>query len=44
MIDLDDEHTMVTVGWSTATPWDTPREATEEEIAAAIEDERVERA
>jgi len=38
VIDLDDEHTMVTVGLSTVTPWDTPREATEEEIAAAIED------
>ena len=37
VVDLDDEHTMVTVGLSTFTPWDTPREATEEEIAAAIE-------
>src|SRR5262249_54800959 len=38
VVDLDGEHTMVTVGLSTVTPWDTPREATEEEIAAAIED------
>jgi len=37
VIELDDEHTMITVGLSTPTPWDTPREATEEEIAAAIE-------
>jgi Icc-related predicted phosphoesterase len=37
MIDLDDEHTMVTVGLSTPTPWDTPREASEDEIADAID-------
>jgi Icc-related predicted phosphoesterase len=39
LVDLDDEHTMVTVGLSTVTPWDTPREASEDEIAAAIEAE-----
>jgi Icc-related predicted phosphoesterase len=38
-IELDDDHTMVTVGLSTVTPWDTPREASEEDIAAAIERE-----
>jgi Icc-related predicted phosphoesterase len=37
LIDLDGEHTMITVGLSTNTPWDTPREASEDEIAAAIE-------
>ena len=37
LIDLDGEHTMITVGLSTVTPWDTPREASENEIAAAIE-------
>jgi uncharacterized protein len=37
IVDLDGEHTMITVGLSTVTPWDTPREATEEEIAEAIE-------
>ena len=37
VVELDDEHTMITVGYSTPTPWDTPREATEEEIAAAID-------
>jgi Icc-related predicted phosphoesterase len=37
VIDLDGEHTMITVGLSTVTPWDTPREATEDEISGAIE-------
>ena len=37
LVDLDGEHAMVTVGLSTITPWDTPREATEAEIAAAVE-------
>ena len=37
LVELDDEHTMITVGLSTPTPWDTPREASEEEIANAIE-------
>lgn len=37
LVDLDGEHTMITVGLSTPTPWDTPREASEEEIAEAIE-------
>ncbi len=35
-VDLDDEHRMITVGLSTPTPWDTPREASEAEIAAQI--------
>ena len=38
VVDLDDEHQMVTVGLSTPTPWNTPREATEHEIAATIEE------
>jgi Icc-related predicted phosphoesterase len=37
-VELDAEHTMITVGWSTPTPWETPREATEDELAAAIEE------
>jgi len=37
IVDLDGEHTMITVGLSTETPWDTPREATEDEIAERIE-------
>ena len=38
LVELDDEHTMITVGLSTHTPWDTPREASEEEISRAIEE------
>jgi uncharacterized protein len=36
-VDLDGEHTLITVGLSTPTPWDTPREASEERIAAEID-------
>jgi len=39
LIELDDEHTMITVGLSTVTPWDTPREASEAEIATTIDAE-----
>src|ERR1051325_3628794 len=39
VVELDDEHTMVTVGWSTPTPWDTPREASEERMVEMIEAE-----
>jgi Icc-related predicted phosphoesterase len=39
VVEVDDRHTMITVGLSTPTPWDTPREASEEEIAMAIERE-----
>src|SRR5437764_3568594 len=39
LVELDGEHTMVTVGWSTPTPWDTPREADDEHIAAMIRTE-----
>jgi len=38
VVELDGEHTMITVGLSTPTPWDTPREASEEEIGRAIEE------
>jgi uncharacterized protein len=38
LVDLDGEHTMITVGLSTPTPWDTPREANEEEIARVIDE------
>jgi len=37
ILEIDEEHTMVTVGYSTPTPWNTPRERSEEEIAAEIE-------
>lgn len=33
---VDDRYEMVSWGWSTPTPWDTPREQSEEEMAAAI--------
>jgi Icc-related predicted phosphoesterase len=39
VVDLDDQHSMITVGLSTPTPWDTPREATEDEIARVVADE-----
>ena len=41
LVDLDGEHTMVSVGWSTPTPWDTAREADEDGIAAMIDRELV---
>jgi Icc-related predicted phosphoesterase len=37
VVDVDGSHTMITVGLSTPTPWDTPREASEAVIASAIE-------
>jgi Icc-related predicted phosphoesterase len=36
-VELDDRHAMITVGYSTPTPWDTPREVSEGEMAAAID-------
>jgi len=35
-VPVDDEHVVVTIGYSTPTPWETPRERTEPEIADAI--------
>jgi Icc-related predicted phosphoesterase len=35
---LDDRHVLVTVGYSSPTPWNTPREKSEEEIAKAIDE------
>jgi Icc-related predicted phosphoesterase len=37
VLDLDGRHTMITVGYSTPTPWDTPREANEAEISRMID-------
>jgi Icc-related predicted phosphoesterase len=37
VVALDDEHTIATVGYSTPTPWETPRERTDEEIADVID-------
>jgi uncharacterized protein len=37
IVEVDDEHVMATVGYSTPTPWETPRERTDEELGEAIE-------
>ena len=37
VVPLDDEHVVVTVGYSTPTPWETPRERSETEIADVID-------
>jgi Icc-related predicted phosphoesterase len=37
MVDLGDGFTMISVGYSNKTPWDSPRELPEEELAAYIE-------
>ncbi|MGH2596050.1 MAG: metallophosphoesterase family protein [Actinomycetota bacterium] len=37
VVPLDDEHVLVTIGYSTPTPWDTPRERSDEEIGDLIE-------
>ena len=38
VVPLDDEHVLVTVGYSTPTPWSTPRERTDDELKVIIED------
>src|SRR5919108_1583782 len=37
VVPIDDEHELVTVGYSTPTPWETPREKTDPEIAEVID-------
>jgi Icc-related predicted phosphoesterase len=37
VVELDDEHTIATVGYSTPTPWETPRERTDDELAVIID-------
>lgn len=37
VVPLDDEHVLVTIGYSTPTPWDTPRERSDEDIGGLIE-------
>ena len=37
LVDLDGEHTMITVGWSSPTPWNTWREASEGDLEAMID-------
>lgn len=36
-VQVDDEHTMISVGYSTPTPWNTPREISEEQLAGIID-------
>ena len=36
LVELDDEHVLATVGYSTPTPWQTPREKTDDELADVI--------
>jgi Icc-related predicted phosphoesterase len=38
MVHVDDDHTMISVGLSTPTPWKTPREVSEEELGRMIEE------
>jgi Icc-related predicted phosphoesterase len=38
MVYVDDEHTMISVGLSTPTPWKTPREVTDTELGKMIEE------
>ena len=37
IVEVDDEHVMATIGYSTPTPWETPRERTDDEIGDLIE-------
>ncbi len=37
MVQVDDDHTMISIGLSTPTPWKTPREVSEEELWVEIE-------
>ena len=38
MVYVDDEHSMVSVGYSAPTPWKTPREVSDEELGRVIEE------
>jgi len=38
MVYVDEDHSMISVGLSTPTPWNTPREVSEEELGAMIEE------
>jgi Icc-related predicted phosphoesterase len=35
---VDEDHPMISVGWSTPTPWKTPREVSDEELGVMIEE------
>ena len=36
-VNIDDDHTMISVGYSTPTPWNTPREVSDEKLAEIID-------
>jgi Icc-related predicted phosphoesterase len=38
ILDLGDGHQMLSLSWSNPTPWDTPRECSEEKLAGMIDD------
>jgi Icc-related predicted phosphoesterase len=38
MVRIDDDHSMISVGFSTPTPWKTPREVSDQELGVMIED------
>lgn len=38
IVQVDDDHTMISVGISTPTPWKTPREVSEEELGRLIDE------
>lgn len=38
VVSIDDAHTMIGMGWSTPTPWDTPREVSDEKLGDMIEE------
>jgi len=37
VVPIDEDHTMISVGFSTPTPWNTPREVSDEELGEMIE-------
>ena len=37
VLDLDGEHEIATSGWTTPTPWDTPRECSDEDLLVRLE-------
>src|SRR5512136_2427387 len=37
VVQVDEDHAMISIGFSTPTPWKTPREITDEELGAMIE-------
>jgi Icc-related predicted phosphoesterase len=37
LVQIDDEHTMISLGYSTPTPWKTPREVSDEALGEMIE-------